>query len=206
MRTRIKICGITNRVDAVFCSAMGIDAIGLVFHPSSPRNVTAKQAGDIVRSLAPFTSIVGLFMNADQEFVDRVRQQVHLDILQFHGQESADFCEQFDMPYIKAIAMGDSNQDIDALGDEYSNASALLLDSHRADCAGGSGRTFDWAEVPQNTDKAIIVAGGLTPDNVQLAIAETRPYAVDCSSGVESKPGVKSHQKIREFVENVASA
>jgi phosphoribosylanthranilate isomerase len=204
MRIRIKICGITRVEDALTSAEMGVDAIGLVFYPPSPRNVEAKAARAIVRALPPFVTTVGLFMNAETASVESVLKTVHLDCLQFHGDESPEFCEQFEMPYIKAIPMGE-DKPFTHLVEGFEHASAWLLDSHGHNQAGGSGETFDWLRVPQVVEKPIILAGGLNPDNVQSAIAKVRPYAVDCSSGVEMNPGVKDPEKIRDFVEKVSS-
>ena len=203
MKTRIKICGITTAVDALMCVNAGVDALGLVFYPPSARYISTQVAADIVRELPPFVTIVGLFMNAQVQEVENVLNDCRLDHLQFHGSESAHFCEQFSYPYYKAIAMGDGQPDFAALSDEFQDASAFLLDSHRRDEAGGSGTQFDWLTVPDSLDKPLILAGGLTPDNVQSGIRKVSPYAVDCSSGVEAKPGIKDPVKVRQFVENV---
>jgi len=204
MRTRVKICGITRREDALFCADQGVDAIGLVFYPRSRRYIEPDKAKTISRAIYPFTSIVGLFMDASETEVRHVLDTMHLDMLQFHGQENGTFCEQFDMPYIKAIPMGENGHDFSGLDNEFLNASGFLLDSHGENKPGGSGQTFNWAAIPESTPKKLILAGGLTPDNVQSAIREVRPYAVDCSSGVESQPGIKDHTRIRLFMEQVA--
>lgn len=203
-RTRIKICGITNSGDALYCASRGVDAIGLVFYEPSPRNVSLAQAEAILASLPPFLTVVGLFMNPDAGFVEEINGHLPLDVLQFHGQESAAFCEAYDRPYIKAVAMGDGDVDFTTLEAEYSRAQAFLLDSHKTGKAGGSGATFDWLKIPRQCHKPLILAGGLEPGNVQSGILKARPYAVDCSSGVELKPGIKDHGKILQFVENVA--
>ncbi|TNF97615.1 MAG: phosphoribosylanthranilate isomerase [Gammaproteobacteria bacterium] len=204
MRIRIKICGITRLRDALTCAELGIDAIGLVFYERSPRHIEPEAADTIVRRLPPFMSTVGLFMNADRARVEAVMKAVRLDNLQFHGDESPEFCEQFNIPYIKAIPMGEDST-FSNLVHGYESASAWLLDSHRRNKAGGSGETFDWLKVPGDAEKPLILAGGLNADNVQSAIAKVRPYAVDCSSGVEVEPGVKDPEKIRDFMEKVTS-
>lgn len=204
MKTRVKICGITNREDANFCGTQGVDAIGLVFYPKSSRYVTPEQARAITIAMDPFVSIVGLFMNATDLEIRDITQSLHLDMLQFHGQESGVFCEQFQMPYIKAIPMGEQGHDFTALAEEYTHASGFLLDSHSSNTPGGTGSLFNWENVPQHSVKNLILAGGLTPDNVQSAVRAIHPYAVDCSSGVEAEPGVKDHAKIRKFMEKVA--
>jgi len=200
---RIKICGITSADDALMCVENGVDALGLVFYPPSPRHIGIESAQEIISALPPFITVVGLFMNAQTEEVEQVISGCDLDRLQFHGTETASFCQQFDTPYFKAIAMGDGVPDFDELSGEYSKASAFLLDSNRRDRAGGSGEVFDWLNVPDNVTKPLILAGGLTPDNVQSGIRKIHPYAVDCSSGVESKPGIKDPDKVRQFVEMI---
>lgn len=205
-RTRVKICGITNTDDALYCADVGVDAIGLVFYERSPRNVAITQAQEILRSLPPFMSVAGLFMNPEASFVEHVIHNIMLNVLQFHGQESAAFCEAYGRPYIKAIAMGDEQMDFNQFIGKYSKAQALLLDSHKAGTTGGSGKTFDWLKIPGHVDKPLILAGGLTPDNVKAGIQKVHPYAVDCSSGVESGPGIKNHEKIRQFLANVERA
>ena len=203
MTPRIKICGITRTEDALSCAEYGVDALGLVFYPPSPRFVSIERANEIISCLPPFITVVALFMNAADDEVGQVLSECRVDRLQFHGSESGQFCEQFKYPYFKAVAMGEQTQDFERLQQEFVNASAFLLDSHRQDQAGGSGESFDWVTVPEDIHKPLILAGGLSPDNVQSAIRQVRPYAVDCSSGVELAPGTKDHIKIRQFVENV---
>lgn len=203
MTTRIKICGITRHEDAMMCISNGVDALGLVFYPPSPRNLSVMQAKAILSDLPPFITVVALFMNPSREEVEQVLSGCKIDRLQFHGSEDGRFCEQFSFPYYKAVAMGDGVQDFQQLREEYVNSSAFLLDSHRRDQAGGSGQSFDWAMVPDDIGRPVILAGGLSPDNVQSAIRQIRPYAVDCSSAVESEPGIKDPIKVRQFVENV---
>ena len=202
-RTRIKICGITRLADAIFCSKIGIDAIGLVFYPPSPRSIEVDQARLILKDLPPFISVVGLFMDPDPQWVFQVLKAMPLDVLQFHGQETGDFCRYFSQPYIKAIAMNDSPQDFDAICYEYRHAQAFLLDANKNGEAGGQGVTFDWSLVPTTLKKPLVLAGGLRPDNIKVATDIIRPYAVDCSSGVESAPGIKDHIKISQFAKNV---
>ncbi len=206
-RTRIKICGITRIEDGLACASYGVDAIGLVFYPPSPRHLNLSRAQHIADQLPPFISIVGLFMNPDMNQVHDIIDNVRIDMLQFHGNEPADFCEMFSKPYFKAIAMsGDQKIDFQQIEREYTSSTAFLLDSHSKGKGGGTGETFDWLKMPDNVEKPLILAGGLTSENVQSGIEKTCPYAVDCSSGVESSPGIKDHRKIRKFVENVAYA
>ncbi len=207
LKTRIKICGLTTPEQAIACTEAGADAIGLVFFPPSPRHVSLDQAAVISKALPPFATKVGLFLNPSKETVLDTLSQVPLDLLQFHGDESADFCRQFDRPYIKAVPMG--NEALDPLSYEaqFMDALGFLYDSNKLGAAGGSGHTFDWARWP----KAIrgrfrIVAGGLDEFNVSTAVRELLPYAVDVSSGVEQSPGNKNIQRVKEFVDQVRLA
>ncbi|PIV32687.1 MAG: phosphoribosylanthranilate isomerase [Lysobacterales bacterium CG02_land_8_20_14_3_00_62_12] len=207
-RTRIKFCGITRSVDAAAAVACGADAIGLVFVPGSGRAVTAEQAAEIARSVAPFVARVGLFRNAEAATVRAVLARVELDYLQFHGEESAEFCAQFARPWLKAVPMAKPIPP-PALAEflaEYAAASGWVFDSHDAGGSGGSGQTFDWSPIPRNLGTRLILAGGLHVGNVAAALAAVHPYAVDLSSGVESAPGVKDHAKMRAFVHEVRRA
>jgi phosphoribosylanthranilate isomerase len=202
MPTRIKVCGITSTQDALFTAGAGVDAIGLVFFEKSPRNVTAEQAREICDALPPFVTTVGLFVNAEQAFVETILEKVPLDILQFHGAESPEYCNSFSRPYIKAVPMK-GLESFEAYADQYPDAQGFLVDSHAPDTVGGTGETFDWTQVPQDYPKPIILAGGLKPENVAQAIEMTKVYAVDVSSGVEASKGIKSEEKVKAFVENV---
>ena len=199
MRTRVKICGITRVEDGVAAAHAGADAIGLVFHAASPRNVAPAQAEAIRRALPPFVSVVGLFVNAATEIVREVLAKVRLDALQFHGDEPAADCGRFGIPYIKAIRMRD-DVNLHQAAATYDNAQALLLDTYEPERAGGTGRRFDWTRVPHDLPKPVILAGGLTPENLAHAIALVRPYAADVSGGVESAPGIKEAAKIAAFI------
>ncbi len=196
---RVKICGITRIEDARSAAESGADAIGLVFVERSPRCVDIERAHAICRSLPPFVGRVGLFMNTPGEHVRDILDQVPLDWLQFHGNEDTGFCSQFARPWIKAIAMGAGDPVDTAVFDA---ADALLLDSHGGGAMGGSGETFDWSRVPK-LSRPWILAGGLSPDNVGQACRELRPDAVDVSSGVEVRPGVKSDKLMDEFIKAV---
>ncbi|GMQ91353.1 MAG: phosphoribosylanthranilate isomerase [Gammaproteobacteria bacterium] len=202
MRTRVKICGITRSEDALAAARLGADAIGLVFYADSPRVVDATQAAEICASLPPFVSRVGLFVNADAEEVRGVMSDLPLDILQFHGEESAEFCRQFGRPYIKALRMHEQ-QDIHDAAAVYNDVAALLLDAYVADQLGGTGQTFDWERIPSDLSKPVVLAGGLRPDNVAEAISSVRPFAVDVSSGVEQDPGIKDIEKMAIFIKEV---
>lgn len=204
MRTRVKICGLTRRQDAEFAIKSGADAIGLVFYQPSPRAVTIAQAAAITAQLPPFVSVVGLFVNASAATVRETLQQVPLSLLQFHGDETSAFCEQFGMPYIKAVRMQKTADLIEA-EKRFPGAAALLLDSYLQDVPGGTGQTFDWSMITA-VNKPLILAGGLTTENVAAAIRQIAPYAVDVSGGVEESKGLKSNNKISAFMREVANA
>lgn len=183
----------------------GAEALGLVFYAASPRAVTIEQARAIALAAGPFTVVTGLFVNADPEFVSAILQQVPLQLLQFHGDESLAYCESFGRPYMKAIRMRPELDVVVAIA-EYPSASGILLDAYRPGIPGGTGETFDWARVPQQSAKPLVLAGGLTPTNVAEAIRATQVYGVDVSGGVESAPGKKDHGKITSFINNARLA
>ncbi|WP_341936994.1 phosphoribosylanthranilate isomerase [Marinimicrobium sp. C2-29] len=200
-QTRVKICGITDPDDARVAAAAGADALGLVFYPPSSRAVTPAGARVVAQAVGPFTTLVGLFVNAEEADVREALRQVPLQLLQFHGDESAEQCELYGRPYIKAIRMR-PELDLDAEMARYPGASGFLLDAYRKGVPGGTGETFEWDRVPKSASRPIILAGGLTPDNVARAVSQTRPYAVDVSGGVERAPGRKDPQKIQHFIRN----
>lgn len=202
LRTRVKICGITRVEDGAAACAAGADAIGLIFYPPSPRAVDIETALGIRRALPPFVTVVGLFVNASAETVAETAERVHLDLLQFHGDESPAQCALFDRPYMKAIRVND-DVDLRAASRRYAGAKALVLDSHDDKLWGGSGRTFDWDIVPSDMALPVVLAGGLTPANVADAVHRLRPYGVDVVSGVERAPGIKDAARIVKFIEEV---
>jgi len=202
LRTRVKICGITRTEDALVAAGLGVDAIGLVFYKKSPRHIDAEQAKAIVTALPPFVTTVGLFMDARPDDIAAVVKLVKLDCLQFHGDECPADCGQYGLPYIKAVAMQDGI-DYALYTASYPDAAGFLLDSHRRGQAGGTGKTFDWAQIPKKQDRPLILAGGLTPENVAEAISQVQPYGIDLSSGVESSPGVKDAAKIQNLMKEV---
>ena len=202
MRTRVKICGITRVEDAQAASGAGVDAIGLVFYAASPRYVDVQRAREVCAVLPPFVSVVGLFVNAPREQVKAVLSEVPIDLLQFHGGEDSGACEDFGRPYIKAIGM-QTGVDPGAIMRVHPRASGFLLDAYQPDIHGGGGLSFDWAGFPQAGEHPMVLAGGLTPDNVALAVEQTRAYAVDVSSGVEQQKGIKSREKIQAFMRGV---
>lgn len=204
MRTRTKICGITRIEDALSSIEHGADAIGLVFYEPSPRNVTIEQAASISAALPPFVSVVALFVNPTQAEVNNVLTHVHVDVLQFHGEESAAECEQYRLPYLKAIRVKQGTNLIQ-YAQTYASAAALLLDTYSEGAVGGTGKTFDWSLIPDNLLKPIVLAGGLTPENVSGAVQQVAPYAVDVSGGVEQSKGIKDADKIAAFMHAINS-
>ncbi len=204
MRVRVKICGITRLEDALDAVAQGADAIGLVFYEGSPRNVTISQAAEIVNQIPAFVSTVGLFVNAESSFIREVISKVKLDLLQFHGDETASECAAFSHPFIKAIRVK-SDTNLVQYAEDFSAAKALLLDTYAEGVAGGTGQVFDWNLIPKELAKPVILAGGLTADNVALAISLVKPYAVDVSGGVEASKGIKDVAKIAAFMQQVDS-
>ncbi len=202
MRTRVKVCGITRREDALAAVEAGVDAIGLVFYPPSPRCVSVEQAAAIVRELPPFVTSVGLFVNADAETIAEVVGEVQIDLIQFHGNECPDYCATHARPWIRALRMKD-DIDLAAEAARFADARGLLLDAYRPGVPGGTGETFDWSRIPAALAGRIVLAGGLDPDNVEQAVRQVRPFAVDVSGGVEAAPGIKDSDKMRRFVQAV---
>jgi len=181
---------------------VGADAIGLVFYARSPRAVETERARGLLDTLPPFVTSVGLFVDADPDFVRSVLARVPLDALQFHGEEPPDYCNAFHRPWIKAVRMRPES-DLVGLKELYRDASGLLLDRYDAGLAGGTGRRFDWDLVPGWLAPRIILAGGLSPENVEEAVRRLRPYAVDVSGGVEVAKGVKDRTKMAAFLQGV---
>lgn len=202
---RSKICGITRIEDALAAAEAGADAIGLVFYAKSPRAVDVERARAIVAALPPFVSTVGLFVNATRQSIQEVLEGVPLDLLQFHGDESPADCAGHGRPWFKALRVR-PGEDIRARAAAYGEACGILLDSYVAGVPGGTGELFDWSLIPADLDKPLVLAGGLTPENVCQAIEQVRPYAVDVSGGVEVAKGIKDVQKVRLFVEQVRQA
>lgn len=205
-RTRIKICGLTREVEIQWASALGVDSIGLVFYPNSPRAVNIAQATRLMAEVAPFVTVTGLFMDAGYDEVAAVLEALDIDLLQFHGNEDADFCNRFSRPYIKAVPMGGEKgigiKTVAAYVADHPQARGFLLDSNSVGKAGGSGKIFDWQKVP-TIEKPTILAGGINTQNVAQAISTVQPYAIDVSSGVEKQRGVKDHTLMQKLVEEV---
>ncbi len=201
-RTRIKICGLREVAHARVAADAGADAIGLVFHRPSPRYVSPAEAARVSASLPPFVTAVGLFVDASAAEVRAILGEVALDLLQFHGDETPEFCAAFDRPFIRAVRMGPGINLLE-YAQRFSRARALLLDAYRPGEPGGTGHTFDWADIPRDLPVPLILSGGLTAANVGRAVREIRPWAVDVSSGVEAVRGIKDPQKIIEFIRSV---
>lgn len=204
-RTRVKICGITRVEDARAAIDSGADALGLVFYSKSPRYVELSVAANIARTIGPFVTTVGLFVNAEAAQVREAVKTVGLDLLQFHGDEDEAYCAQFDMPYIKAIRMS-PELDVKEVVTKYPSARGFLFDAWNKDKYGGTGETFEWQRLSSlkesaDTDIPFILAGGLTPENVDQAVAAVKPYAIDVSGGVEQSPGIKSPELIQQFID-----
>ena len=202
--TRVKICGITNLEDGLQAAQAGADALGFVFYGPSPRNVEVDRAASIIAALPPFVTSVGLFVDAEPEFIEQVIKATGLDLLQFHGDEPESQCAQYGVPYIKALRM---RPDVDLARQCHTFASSrgILLDAYVPGKAGGTGQTFDWSQIPQQLDLPIVLAGGLDPSNVQTAIQTVRPWAVDVSGGVEQAKGKKDPALVSAFIEGVHS-
>jgi phosphoribosylanthranilate isomerase len=203
-RTRVKICGIREAAHARLAADAGADAIGLVFYPESPRYVATHAAAAIAAALPPYVMAVGLFVNESEAGVRAVLDAVALDLLQFQGDESPEFCESFGRPYVRAVRM-EAGTDLIEYAGRFHRAKALLLDAHVPGQRGGTGQTFDWAGFPREFPLPLILSGGLTVQNVGRAVREVRPWAVDVSSGVERERGVKDPAKIVEFIRSVRS-
>lgn len=202
MTTRVKICGITRVEDALAAARSGADAIGLVFYERSPRYVPIDLAVQLAAALPPFVSVVGLFVNSGTEFVREVLARVPVDLLQFHGDETSDYCAQFGKPYLKVIRVK-AGVDLLQCASDFHGAKGLLLDTHVHGVQGGTGTVFDWALIPAQLPLQVILSGGLSAENVAAAIKQVRPYAVDVSSGVEATKGIKDAVKIAAFIKEV---
>lgn len=202
MRTRVKICGITRTEDALAAVSFGADAIGFVFWQQSARNILPQQARPITKTIPAFVTTVGVYVDPTVEWVHETATIANLGLLQFHGNESPEFCDQFALPYVKALRI---KEDMDLLeyANRYQSAKALLLDTYSANLPGGTGEVFDWTLIPANLPLPIILSGGLTPDNVVHAITKVKPWAVDVSSGVEASKGIKDINKISAFMQRV---
>lgn len=208
MSIRIKLCGMTRPPDAALASSLGADAVGMIFYEKSARNISIAQARDLIFELNPLCSAVAVVVNPEPVFVESLLSQLDIQLIQFHGDEPASFCEQFKMPYIKAIRMNVDTRLAD-IRKEYARARALLLDTFDKNLVGGTGRTFDWNlldhggldETAASLHRPeLMLAGGLGPDNAAAAIKRTGICSIDINSGVETAPGIKDHDKIRAMM------
>lgn len=202
MRTRVKICGFTRVEDALAAARLGVDAIGLVFYSQSPRNVSVARAVAITRALPAFVSVVGLFVDAEPDWVRDVLAEVNIDCLQFHGDEAPEDCRLYAKPYIKAIRMR-PDTDLEDIQTQYADAAGLLLDAYHPGVQGGTGSGFDWDLITGKLSLPLILAGGLSPENAALAVQQVRPYALDVSSGVEAGKGIKDAEKMAAFIRKI---
>ena len=202
--TRIKFCGMTRADDIALACELGVDAVGLVFAQRSTRRLTIEQASALRAGIAEGIEVVALFMDNDAAHVQRVIDEVRPTLLQFHGSEDEAFCAAFGVPYLKAVAMG-GEVATDALS-HHPGAVALLLDSHASGGAGGTGHRFDWSQIPADSGRRVLLAGGLDPENIFEAVSAVHPWGVDVSSGIESAPGEKDAAKMQRFVEEVRRA
>ncbi|WP_033336882.1 phosphoribosylanthranilate isomerase [Thioalkalivibrio thiocyanodenitrificans] len=201
-RTRVKICGITRMEDALAAAMAGADAVGFVFYARSPRAVTPEAAREMALAMPPFVSRVGLFVDAAPDTVAAILDTVPLDLLQFHGDECPADCDAIGRPYLKAVPMAPGTDPV-AYMDTYPHAAGFLLDSHGNGRTGGTGETFDWDRIPRDLRHCLVLAGGLNPENVAEAVRSVRPWAVDVSTGVEARPGIKDSARMQAFVDEV---
>jgi phosphoribosylanthranilate isomerase len=204
-QTRIKVCGVTRPEDVKAAVDLGVDAIGLNFHPASPRFVDEGRATELLRVLPPFVISVGLFVDAPAERIAAVLEVLPLGLLQFHGDEAEADCRRWGRPYLKVLRMR-PELEIDRALDGWPSAAGMLLDAYRRGVPGGTGETFDWGRIPAARSRPLVLAGGLTADNVEAAIVAVRPDAVDVSGGVESAPGIKDPIRMEAFVAAVRRA
>ncbi|MDP3139091.1 MAG: phosphoribosylanthranilate isomerase [Burkholderiaceae bacterium] len=205
MATAVKICGITRLEDALTAARCGAHAIGFVFHRPSPRYVPPEKAGAIIRALPPFVTTVALFVDAQPQQVREALSQAPVNLLQFHGAETPEYCRQFGLPYMKAVRVR-TGVDLLQYASDYQDAKALLLDAYVDGVHGGTGATFDWDLIPQGLALPVVLSGGLNSANVTGAIRKVRPWAVDVSSGVEAGKGIKDAAKIAAFISGVRNA
>ncbi len=205
MSVRVKICGITRIEDALYAIESGADAIGFVFWSKSARAVTPGQAREIAEKIPAFIHTVGVYVDPAPDWVKETAAAAKLSLLQFHGNETPEFCAQFSQPYIKAMRVRD-DVDLVQCAQQYRMARGLLLDTYAADMPGGTGHVFDWSLIPRDLPLPVILSGGLTAENVASAIQQVNPWAVDVSSGVEVSKGIKDKYKISAFMQGVRAS
>lgn len=205
MTIRVKICGITRIEDALTAVSLGASAIGLVFWRQSARYVAPAKAREIIAALPPFISVVGVYVDPDTEWVEETSSIAGLNLLQFHGDESPEFCQKFALPYIKAVRVR-TGVDLLQYATRYTGARGLLLDTYVKGEPGGTGHVFDWNLIPRDLPLPLILSGGLHAANITGAIRQARPWAVDVSSGVEAAKGIKDAEKIAAFMQGVRNS
>jgi len=205
LRTKIKICGITNLRNASEAARLGVDALGFVFFNKSPRYIEPQKAREIIDLLPSFVLRVGLFVNATKEEVVLAINESRVNMLQFHGDEDEMFCNQFNLPYIKAISFKDGINLLEYC-QLFASSSGILIDTYSQKMRGGTGKTFNWGLIPKQLPLPLIIAGGLNSKNVSLLINSINPYGVDVSGGVESDKGIKDHNMMKNFVLGVNNA
>ena len=199
-QVKVKVCGMTSLKDALVAVEVGADAVGFIFYKKSPRSVTMKTVREIVLELPPFVDTVGVFVDETAEQVNKIADYCNLDIIQLHGDESPTYCKKIRRKVIKAFRIKDM-QSVKKISNFQ--VSGFLLDTFSENLHGGTGKVFDWnLALPAKKFGPVIMAGGLTPNNVQQAVRQIRPYGVDVCSGVESEPGIKDHKKVRAFLKN----
>jgi phosphoribosylanthranilate isomerase len=199
-QVKVKVCGMTSLKDALVAVEEGADAVGFIFYKKSPRSVTMKIVREIVLELPPFVDTVGVFVDESAVQINKIADYCNLDIIQLHGDESPTFCKRIRRKVIKAFRVKDM-QSVKKISSFQ--VSGFLLDTFSENLHGGTGKVFDWNLVlPAKKFGPVIMAGGLTPNNVQQAVRQVRPYGVDVCSGVESEPGIKDHKKVRAFLKN----
>jgi len=199
-QVKVKVCGMTSLKDALVAVEGGADAVGFIFYKKSPRSVTMKTVREIVLELPPFVDTVGVFVDETAEQVNKIADYCNLDIIQLHGDESPTYCKKIRRKVIKAFRIKDM-QSVKKISNFQ--VSGFLLDTFSEKLHGGTGKVFDWnLALPAKKFGPVIMAGGLTPNNVQQAVRQIRPYGVDVCSGVESEPGIKDHKKVRAFLKN----
>lgn len=197
---RVKMCGMTRHEDIEHAANLGVDALGLIFYSKSARCITIEHAKDLLKNIPPFIATVAVLVNPEFDFVRCLINELPIQILQFHGDETPEFCQQFNMPFIKAVQPQSREHILTSMAD-YANAAALLLDTPSETVRGGSGLAFDWRIIPEHLPKPFILAGGLNEANALKAIEVSNPYAVDICSGIEELPGIKNHVKMNQFIQ-----
>jgi phosphoribosylanthranilate isomerase len=205
MRTRVKICGITSPEHGTAAARQGADAIGLIFYPPSPRLVTIERAREIAAAVPPFVARVAVFVNPSAAEVDAVVHGCRPDLLQFHGEETPEFCRAFGRPYLRAVRV---RREVDLLEylSPFHDAAGWLLDAYRDDLYGGTGEAFDWGLIPRRLARPVVLSGGIDAGNVGEAIRRVRPWAIDVSSSVESAKGVKDERLVAALIAGVRNA